>query len=519
MSRIACIFVPDFPLAALARLDPGLQDAPCAVVDKHSPLAQLCALSRRARTLGARHGMTVAQAQALVPGLIVLQRSPDAERSCASALLEVAYSFSPAVEDDAGGRVWLDVGGLERLRGPEEETARELMRRVERIGLRACVGIASGKNVAYLAARCGGLRVIAPGMEREFLDWLPIDMLELEEELEVTLRRWGIRRLGELANLDVRAIGSRIGARGVELVKLARGEESSPLIPRPQERVFEDKVELEYPVESLEPLNFVMRAMVERVVDRLELHGLVAGDMTLELALSDRRRDVRQVAVAASTNDTRSLLALLMLSLERNPPPMAVEAVRIAIEPRSPRPLQSDMFAPSIPAPMQMEVMLARLAALCGPEGVGALVPVNSHRPEAFERRQFAPSQAGLPPQRPRLHAAAQLVVRAIRPTEEIEVMCARDIPEFVRGRSVCGRVISVAGPWRRHGEWWRRYFSSKPTKSQPTASSGLEAPSTDRDSTPLARDYYDLALDDGGVYRVFYDLHLARWFLDGVYD
>src|SRR5579875_1960456 len=73
MSRIACIFVPDFPLAALARLDPGLQDAPCAVVDKHSPLAQLCALSRRARTLGARHGMTVAQAQALVPGLIVLR--------------------------------------------------------------------------------------------------------------------------------------------------------------------------------------------------------------------------------------------------------------------------------------------------------------------------------------------------------------------------------------------------------------------------------------------------------------
>jgi hypothetical protein len=32
-------------------------------------------------------------------------------------------------------------------------------------------------------------------------------------------------------------------------------------------------------------------------------------------------------------------------------------------------------------------------------------------------------------------------------------------------------------------------------------------------------RDYYELALEDGGVYRVFRDLNSHKWFLDGTYD
>ncbi len=34
-----------------------------------------------------------------------------------------------------------------------------------------------------------------------------------------------------------------------------------------------------------------------------------------------------------------------------------------------------------------------------------------------------------------------------------------------------------------------------------------------------FARDYYELALEDGGVYRVFRDLNSDQWFLDGAYD
>ena len=33
------------------------------------------------------------------------------------------------------------------------------------------------------------------------------------------------------------------------------------------------------------------------------------------------------------------------------------------------------------------------------------------------------------------------------------------------------------------------------------------------------ARDYYDLALADGGVYRMYCDLYSGKWFVDGFYD
>jgi hypothetical protein len=34
-----------------------------------------------------------------------------------------------------------------------------------------------------------------------------------------------------------------------------------------------------------------------------------------------------------------------------------------------------------------------------------------------------------------------------------------------------------------------------------------------------FVRDYYELALEDGGVYRVFRDVNSHKWFLDGAYD
>jgi hypothetical protein len=51
--------------------------------------------------------------------------------------------------------------------------------------------------------------------------------------------------------------------------------------------------------------------------------------------------------------------------------------------------------------------------------------------------------------------------------------------------------MVARAGPWRHDGEWWH-------------------------EATGFVRDYYELALDDGGVFR---DLNSGRWYLDGVYD
>ena len=208
------------------------------------------------------------------------------------------------------------------------------------------------------------------------------------------------------------------------------------------------------------------------------------------------------------------MLTLLMLSLESNPPGAAVESIRIEIQPRIPRPAQSDMFLPPAPAPDRLQTTIARLAALCGPGNVGALMPENSHRPEAVRLDPYDPppptpvsSSNGAHPRNGAATAAAsnaaRLVLRAIRPAMEVEVMSSRSGPEFVRGPNLGARVVSIAGPWRRDGEWWK----CAGEEPRPSGAAGF------------IRDYYELALDDGGVYRAFCDLNSNRWFVDGVYD
>jgi nucleotidyltransferase/DNA polymerase involved in DNA repair len=573
--RIACILVADFPLAAVIRQSSELRDRPLVLIEsaRRRDVAgvsnmECCFVSAQARAMGVRTGMTVARARAAATGLAVMSRSPAAEASAAEALVDVALSFSPLVEAGSNGEVYLDLGGLERVQrrlransrregasastnassSPSEMTespmemtdadaietglAQEALGRVARLGMEAAVGIASSKEVALLAARCGGARTIAAGREEEFLNWLPLDLLKLDgipgggsrdgAELEQTLARWGIRRLGELARLDIRAVGSRLGARAVELMRIARGECRTPLIARRAAENFAEAVELEWGVDNLEAIGFVMRAMLDRVVERLKLRGMATGEIALALELDSRRRDVRRVALPAPTNEARTLLALILLNLESAPPAAAVEAIRITIEPRAPRAAQADMFAPPCPAPERLHVTLARLAALCGPGKVGTLMPRNSHLPDAIELGPFAPCPDVAPTKLAQNGTAAtadrdavkspaddatvaQLVIRAVRPPHQVEVLCTRgDAPEFVRGADFGGRVVSCAGPWR---------IAAAP--------SHIDNGSGDhhQGAPGAARDYYDVALEDGGVYRLLCDLRSDEWYVDGIYD
>ena len=499
MGRIACILVADFPLAALVRANPELEGTLLALSESPSPHVEITAVSAQARAAGVRCAMTIAQARALSSRVMVAARSSAAEDSAASALVDVAESISPVVEAGEPGCVWLDLTGMDRIHPDEDELAAEMLRRVRRVGMEASIGIAANRGIAHLAARCGGIRVIAPGLEREFLEWLPLDLVCLDadhdNDLDMAFARLGIKRLGDLARLAPGAIGARFGRRGVELMRLAQGGSSRPLAPRQRLENFAEAVELEYGIENLEALSFVIRPMLDRIVERLELRGLAGGDMTITLGLDGHRVDSRRVAVAAASNEARAMLALLNLRLESAPPDAAIESVRIEVEPRVPRPAQTELFAPPAPSPEKLQVTIARLAALCGPDKVGMLRPENSHRPEATRLEPFNPPPAPwmLPEEKPAKNVV-QLVIRAVRPAIEVEVLISRGTPEFMRGPNFGGRVVSLAGPWRRDGEWWR-------------------------DSDSFSRDYYEIALNDGGVYRAFRDLTSERWYVDGVYD
>lgn len=505
--RLACLSVPDFTLAALLRAEPDLCEVPVAVADGPGPRARLLAVSSAAARCGVAAAITTAQAKAIAADLVVRQLSPDTLRAAQAALCDAAESFSPRVEDAGGGIAYLDLEGLGSLCDSESQLANALAQRAMRLGLAAQVGVAGSKVAAYLAAcHGGGVTVIPPGEEWHFLAPVPIQRLEPSPELTVTLQRWGIRCIGDLAALPVSAIGTRLGPEGVLLVRRARGEDDRPLVPRPLPLHFEEGLDLEYGIEALEPLLFVLRGLLDRLTTRLALRGCVCGDLRLSLRLATRGRDDRTVTVAAPSNEIKSLLALVRLQFEMHPPTAAIEALRVIALPERLRAAQLDLFRPHGPAPARLAVTLARLGAICGADRIGAPAVADTHRPDAYglnrewliaDRASQKVDQSLAIRHTPYAicdgSAVIPLALRAMRPPRVVEVFCERDRPEFVRGEEFAGRVVQAAGPWRVQGDWW---------------SDGS-----------YARDYYDAQLSDGCIYRLYCDLETRGWFVDGVYD
>ena len=316
----ACIYIPNFSIAAALRAEPELHARPVAIFEGKPPLEKIVAVNENAKRLGIAPGMTKAQAE-LCSELALRQRSPLQENSTHAALLDCAQSFSPCVEDAACDTVLLDLAGMESLFGSDLRISRAIMNRAAALGLSSNLAIASNPDAALLSARglsvapapCRLSRehltpapdsteelrviVIPTGKETEQLGSLPTKVLfsdrpEGEEKqsadnLLQTLDRWGIRNLHALAALPEIALTERLGQEGLHLQQLARGAVCRNLVPVEAPPLFEEAIELEHPIVLLEPLAFLLNRLLEQLCARLGSRALATQELRLTLELSN----------------------------------------------------------------------------------------------------------------------------------------------------------------------------------------------------------------------------------------
>jgi protein ImuB len=447
MSRIACLLVPDLPVAALCRADPALLDRPLVVSEGSGPHARVVAAAAPARARGVRTGVhSVAQARAVAADLVVRPRDPAVEASAMRALADVAASLASRCERAADGAVYLDAAGATHLTGSERGLASALVARAARVGLEARVGVGASKTVARLAALHGdGCEVVPAGAELGFLAPLPLACLAPPPDVAATLGRWGVHRLGDLARLPLAEVTTRLGFTGAALVHAARGEDERPLAPSPPPADVEEAVTLEWALDTIEPLLFVLRALVERAVARLGLDGVGCARLGVTLGLDDRSRDVRTLELVAPTRDRKTLLTCLRVALESRPPRAAVVTVAVITVPERVRAAQLGLFTPPGPAPERLATTLARLGALCGPDASAS--PWWSIR--TGQVTPPSPPSRPPPPHRPlppcRTRPAGSSCVRSVRRARS---RCSRSATR----PASCAARGSAAASWRSPG-------------------------------------------------------------------
>jgi len=436
-------------------------------------------------------------------------------------LFDVAETFSPRIEDAGEGVVYVDVTGMERhyrsavsgrqsaedngngstadrrpptADSPEQTLARAAIDAAEKIGLPARIGIAASKLAARVAAELPkSPTIVEAGKESEFLAPLPLTRLSPELDTSATLHRWGIASIGDLARLPEAEVAARLGELGRDLHYAARGIDPRPLIPRPLPPDFREGMELEWPLVALEPFLFIANAALDRLAQRMEMQGFACKRLELTMALEPDGFSSRAIDLPAPTRDVKTMLTLLRLDIEKTPPGAPVAGFTIVAHPDRPRRAQLSLFGPAALSPEKLATTIARLISLLGDGRVGMAMSVDGHLPERYAIGDYAPPPPPNTRQKPQ-KSGGLLAVRVFRPPVPVEViMNGSDITSIQGEGDLSGAVRVSSGPWRIEAGWWS--------------------------DAPAAREYWDVELERGGVYRVYQAEPSTEWFVDARYD
>ena len=521
----------------------------------------------------------------------------------ADGLLDIARDVTPRIEICGPGELLLDLSGSMRLFGHPRAVAQELRRAAAGRGLRVGVAVAGTCTAARLLARARGQGtgeqgtgdiVVEPGAEAAAVAPLPLALLAdmANEEpsshrhtlapshrrtaapphrrtcprtialshrrtqprtlapshpLLSTFRRWGLRTLGDLAALPADEVAARLGTDGLRWHRLAAARDLRPLRPAVPEERFEQALDLDWPIEGLEPLSFVLGRLLEPLAADLDRRGRGAAVVHLRLHLVTRAVHERSLELPAPMRDARTLRTLLLLDLESHPAPAAIDRVVVAADPTAARVLQCSLLHRPLPSPEQLSTLRARLSALMGEGRCGSPAVVDSWQPGACGLKPFEPREASgrHGPQRHRgteegpQNLCVSVPLRPVgannasnRPAAALRRFRV-PVPARVRvehGRPVRlrtdrrglggGRVAECAGPWRTSGGWWIDR-APKPQRHRGTE----EGPTSLCVSVSLwpveawDRDEWDVTLGDNATYRAFRDRGTGAWFLEGIYD
>ncbi len=337
-----------------------------------------------ARALGVRPGLPLGSAHRLAPEATFLEADPEVDRAACEAVFERLAELTPALAgtsdpaDPAFGLFETQIDGLGGLWGPEPELARRFSAAIEPLlGGPPRAGIGGTRfvaGVAALAAEPGDLVAVPPGEESTFLAPLPTALLTRDPDVRARLRRFGLRRIGQVAELATSALTARFGDEGARIGARARGEESDPFRPRHAPERLILGLPIEPSVVELEAVRFVLRRVAAALAGNLQARGLAAerGRLRLVLDLAFAKPGVEPELVVEGrfpepTADAAAIERLLLARLERVPPPAPVARLELELAGASPAAGQQlPLFVPQALHGARLGWQLARLALTYG---------------------------------------------------------------------------------------------------------------------------------------------------------
>jgi protein ImuB len=163
-----------------------------------------------------------------------------------------------------------------------------------------------GRERASINARRSDARARRAGRPRRVVPRpAPLALVPMDEELRAALHALGLRTVGALAALTAEDVERRWGDAGIRAWRLARADDlRRPVLARVETQPAVE-VELASPSSTMEPVLFLVRAALDRLVQQLVAHGRAAAAVAITLTLDDARGALPSEPVHTVTREVR----------------------------------------------------------------------------------------------------------------------------------------------------------------------------------------------------------------------
>ncbi len=452
--------------------------APLILIGREGGRRIITALDANAEGLGLRLGMPVAKAQALVPGLTVMDGDPRADAEGLRKLaLWALKRISPVVMPDPPDGLVIDTTGADHLHGGEAAMLASLVERFASFGVEARAAIADTWGAAHAAARFLTRRsnplscrmilseksatfrdhalVVPPGAAETMLKPLPVAALRLDAATVRSLRTLGFERVGDLMHEPRAPLTQRFGPEIVRRLDQALGTVAEPIEPLRDPEIVQVRRVFAEPIAAAETIARYIGLLATALCAELEKKGLGARRLDLLFRRVDNTHQAIRVGTAQPVRDAKRLTRLLCEKIETVDPGFGIEAMDLAAviaEPLRDRQAVSSLAEEEEP---DISDLIDVLANRVGAHNLCRFVPVQSDVPERSVARvsSLAPETGatweGEWPRPPRLLSRPE-------PIETIALL-PDNPPVWFTWRGVRRRIRRADGPERIRGEWWKR--------------------------------------------------------------
>lgn len=415
--RLLHLFWPHLPLRlararALASSE-SFPDGPTVLGGQPWSDGTVLDASPEARALGVRRGMPLGSAHRLAPDAAFLEPDRDADGAAVDRALTALAAFSPGVAgttdsgDPAFGLLEAQVDGLDRLWGDDGVL-------VERISaaLGAILpgspqaGIAGTRFAATQAAAIARPRepvIVEPGTEAAFLAPRASALLTPDPEIRARLTRFGLRRIGQVAELPRSALIARFGEEGACVHARANGEEIAPFRPRHAPERLALRLPIEPPIDGLDAVRFVLRRLAGALADQLVARGAAAAITRLTLTLDATFAPAGAPAeilleqrFPEPTSDAEAIERLLVARLEQAAVSAPVGGLELELDGVTPAAGQQlPLFVPQAVRDARLGWQLARLALTYGEDRIARIELADTEAPLPEHRWRWRPIGSG----------------------------------------------------------------------------------------------------------------------------